>query len=328
MAFVLPLPPSGTDFLTPDRKNVSPPWSFYLLQLSNALSNLVLAAGGEPFQVQFNDNGLFGGIDNGTANLVLTSNGASLTPTFQATQNIFDQDLNTTDSPTFAALTIGDPLVHSIQLSPQEIAVSDDVTTAFDMECGVTPGVNQVTMQAAVGQGAADPIMRVLDERGLRVLSIDQDAEGTGSTLRVQASQVGDDDCVRAEFLLDDKSSGAGYTDALLRLQRNVSAEFFNFFTVENFHDYNTPANSYTQLKLHADTDQDTTATPLVQWFNADGKALSFDVSAPTANRTYAFPDASGTLIVNDVSNLPTSNPGPGLLWVDTGAANVLKMGT
>lgn len=43
----------------------------------------------------------------GTAGQVLTSNGASADPTFQAAPSPFDQSLNTTDSPTFANITSG-----------------------------------------------------------------------------------------------------------------------------------------------------------------------------------------------------------------------------
>ena len=38
--------------------------------------------------------------------------------------------------------------------------------------------------------------------------------------------------------------------------------------------------------------------------------------------------DNTVTMPELDASGFPTSNPGPGLVWVDTGAGNVLKMGT
>ena len=44
--------------------------------------------GGSDTFVQFNNNGVFGGITNTTAGFILTSNGSATTPSFQANTGI------------------------------------------------------------------------------------------------------------------------------------------------------------------------------------------------------------------------------------------------
>jgi hypothetical protein len=44
--------------------------------------------GGSNYQVQYNNNGAFGAISNGTSGYILTSNGASATPSFQVNTGI------------------------------------------------------------------------------------------------------------------------------------------------------------------------------------------------------------------------------------------------
>ena len=44
--------------------------------------------GGSNYQVQYNNNGAFGAISNGTTGQILTSNGSGATPSFQANTGI------------------------------------------------------------------------------------------------------------------------------------------------------------------------------------------------------------------------------------------------
>ena len=56
--------------------------------VATAFTDAVNSPGGSNYQVQYNNNSAFGGISNGTAGYVLTSNGAGATPSFQANAGI------------------------------------------------------------------------------------------------------------------------------------------------------------------------------------------------------------------------------------------------
>ena len=56
--------------------------------VATAFTDQVNSPGGSNTQVQFNNNGVFGGITNTTAGFILTSNGTTSTPSFQANNGI------------------------------------------------------------------------------------------------------------------------------------------------------------------------------------------------------------------------------------------------
>ena len=56
--------------------------------VATAFTDAVNSPGGSNYQVQYNNSSAFGGIDNGTAGYILTSNGAGATPSFQANNGI------------------------------------------------------------------------------------------------------------------------------------------------------------------------------------------------------------------------------------------------
>jgi hypothetical protein len=56
--------------------------------VATAFTDQVNSPGGSNTQVQFNNNGAFGGISNTTAGFILTSNGTTTTPSFQANTGI------------------------------------------------------------------------------------------------------------------------------------------------------------------------------------------------------------------------------------------------
>ncbi len=56
--------------------------------VATAFTDAVNSPGGSSTQVQFNNNGAFGGISSSTAGFILTSNGTTTTPSFQANTGI------------------------------------------------------------------------------------------------------------------------------------------------------------------------------------------------------------------------------------------------
>jgi hypothetical protein len=56
--------------------------------VATAFTDQVNSPGGSNTQVQFNNNGAFGGIANTTAGFILTSNGTTSTPSFQANTGV------------------------------------------------------------------------------------------------------------------------------------------------------------------------------------------------------------------------------------------------
>jgi hypothetical protein len=56
--------------------------------VATAFTDQVNSPGGSNTQVQFNNNGAFGGISSSTAGFILTSNGTTTTPSFQANTGI------------------------------------------------------------------------------------------------------------------------------------------------------------------------------------------------------------------------------------------------